>query len=153
MYPEDQDRSDSVFIMPVIGGLLDIYRNHKSVILYIFFGGLTTVVSIGSFVLCDSVLRIHPLLANLISWVCAVSFAYVTNRIWVFESQAKGAGIIKEIFAFFSGRLLTLGLEEVLLLVFVTWLQFNSTVIKLIAQIVVLVLNYVISKLLVFRKK
>lgn len=153
MYPEDQDRSDSVFIMPVIGGLLDIYRNHKSVILYIFFGGLTTVVSIGSFVLCDSVLHIDPLLANLISWVCAVSFAYVTNRIWVFDSQAKGAGVIKEIFTFFGGRLFTLGLEELLLLVFVTLLQFNSTVIKLIAQIVVLVLNYVISKLLVFRKK
>ena len=150
---EKQDVFDKIMMLPGLRNFFDLYKKHKSVLLYIFFGGLTTVVSIGSFVLCDSVLCIHPLLANLISWVCAVSFAYVTNRIWVFDSQAKGAGVIKEIFAFFSGRLLTLGLEEALLLVFVTWLQFNSTAIKLIAQIVVLVLNYVISKLLVFRKK
>ena len=150
---EKQDIFDRIMMLPGLRNFFNLYKKHKSVLLYIFFGGLTTVVSIGSFVLCDSVLRIHPLLANLISWVCAVSFAYVTNRVWVFDSQAKGAAIVKEILAFFGGRLLTLGLEEALLLVFVTWLQFNSTVIKLIAQIVVLVLNYVISKLLVFRKK
>lgn len=153
MYPEDQDRSDSVFIMPVIGSLLDLYRKHKSIVLYILFGGLTTVVSVGSFVLFDSVLHLDPLIANLLSWVCAVSFAYVTNRVWVFESKAKGTDILKEIATFFSGRLLTLGLEELLFLVFVTWLQFNSTAVKLIAQILVLVSNYLISKLLVFRKK
>jgi len=153
MYPEDQDRSDPVFTMPIIGSLLDLYRKHKSVILYIFFGGLTTVVSVGSFIVFDAGLHLDPLVANLLSWVCAVSFAYVTNRIWVFHSQAKGAAVLKEVLSFFGGRVFTLGLEELLLLVFVTWLQFNSTAIKLIAQIVVLILNYVISKLLVFRKK
>ena len=121
--------------------------------MYIFFGGLTTLVSVGSFVLCDKFLHIDPLIANLISWVCAVSFAYVTNRTWVFSSKATGSAVLKELISFFAGRLFTLGLEEVMLLVFVTLMQFDSTVIKLIAQIVVLVLNYVISKLLVFRNK
>ena len=73
---------------------------------------------------------------------------FVNNTLLKFPRQK-----CKELLAFFSGRLATLGLEELLLLVFVTWLQFNSTAIKLIAQVVVLVLNYVISKLLVFRKR
>ena len=130
-----------------------LFQKYKSIFLYIFFGGLTTLVSVGSFVLCDKVLHIDPLIANLISWVCAVSFAYVTNRTWVFSSKATGSAVWKELISFFAGRLFTLGLEEVMLLVFVTLMQFDSTVIKLIAQIVVLVLNYVISKLLVFRNK
>ena len=131
----------------------EFYQKHKSVILYIFFGGLTTVVSIGSFVVFDSLLHLDPLIANLLSWVCAVSFAYVTNRTWVFSSKATGAAVPKEIASFVAGRLFTLGLEEVMILVFVTWLNFNSTLIKFLAQFVVLVLNYVISKLFVFRNK
>lgn len=147
------DIFDRIMMLPGLRNFFDLYKKHKSVLLYIFFGGLTTVVSVGSFILFDSVLHLDPLIANLLSWVCAVSFAYVTNRIWVFGSRAQGAAIFREVLTFFGGRLLTLGLEEGLLLVFVTWLQFNSTAIKLIAQIVVLILNYVISKLLVFRKK
>ena len=121
--------------------------------LYIFFGGCTTVVSIGSFVLFDTVLGAHELLANALSWVLAVGFAYLTNRKWVFASQAKGKALFQEFLSFYAGRLLTLGLEEGLLLVFVTWLDFPSTVIKLVAQVLVLVGNYIISKLLIFRSK
>ena len=131
--------------------LLKRFQKHRDVLLYLFFGGLTTLISIVSFMAFD--LITHELVANLISWVCAVTFAYVTNRRWVFQSRAKGKALIKEIVAFFTGRLMTLGLEEVVLLVFVTCLQFNGTLIKILAQILVLVLNYVISKLLVFRKK
>ena len=95
----------------------------------------------------------RTLLANIVSWILAVTFAYVTNRVWVFSSTAKGKAILREMLSFYSGRLITLGLEEAMLLVFVTWLQLNGVVIKIIAQIVVLVSNYLISKLITFKKE
>lgn len=131
----------------------EFIKKHRQLLLYVFFGGCTTVVSIGSFVLFDTVLGVHELLANILSWILAVSFAYLTNRKWVFCSQAKSKAFFQEFVSFYAGRLLTLGLEEGLLLVFVTWLNFPSTAIKLVAQILVLIGNYVISKLLVFRDK
>lgn len=134
----------------MIGNLLKKYRQP---ILYIIFGVGTTVVSIGSFVLLHELCKVHELLANIYSWLLAVAFAYFTNRIWVFRSEAKGRALWKEMAAFYSGRLLTLGLEEGFLLVFATWLSFNSTWVKLFAQAGVLVGNYVISKLFIFRQK
>lgn len=133
--------------------LREIYQKHQEILLYVFFGGFTTVVSVGSFILFDEVLGVHELVANVLSWIFAVGFAYVTNRRWVFRSKAKGKALLAEACGFYGGRLLTLGLEEVLLLVFVTWLGVNSTAIKLIAQFVVLTGNYILSKFLIFRKK
>ena len=144
---DNPDIFDRILSLPLLNPL----QKHRGVLLYLFFGALTTGISIATFMLFD--LITHELVANLISWICAVTFAYVTNRRWVFQSQATGQQCLREMGAFFAGRLATLGLEEVLLLVFVTWLQFHSTFIKVVAQILVLVLNYVISKLLVFRKK
>jgi len=92
------------------------------------------------------------LLSNVVSWVLAVTFAYITNRIWVFCSKAKGKVVFKEMLSFYSGRLITLILEEVLLFVFVILLQLNAVVIKIIAQFVVLVSNYFISKLITFKE-
>ena len=94
----------------------------------------------------------NELIANVISWVLAVATAYATNRTWVFGSKAKGKAFWKEMAAFFSGRLLTLFMEEAILLVFVTWLGFPGVWIKVAAQIAVLVGNYFISKLLIFKK-
>lgn len=147
------DIFDRIMRLPGLCRFYDLYARYKSVLLYIFFGGLTTLVSIGSFVICDSCLGITTLIANVISWICAVSFAYATNRVWVFQSSAAGKAILSEALSFFSGRLATLGIEEAMLLIFVTLLHFNSLFVKVIAQFVVLVLNYFISKLLVFRNR
>lgn len=124
----------------------------RQLLSYIFFGGCTTVVSIGSFVLFDSVLQFHELVANALSWVFAVAFAYASNRKWVFRSQTRGAAMGREMLGFYAGRIATLLMEEGILLLFVTILAYNSTVIKLIAQAAVLAGNYIISKLLIFRK-
>ncbi|MBQ9355263.1 MAG: GtrA family protein [Clostridia bacterium] len=98
-------------------------------------------------------LKIDALYSNIISWIFAVLFAYITNRIWVFESRANTfSKYIYEIFSFFSGRLLTLGIEELIIFVFVTLLGFNSMLIKTIAQIIVIISNYIISKVFVFKK-
>ena len=128
------------------------YQKHKQVLLYLFFGGLTTIISIGSFILFDSGLDIAPLVANVLSWVLAVSFAYVTNRIWVFASKAAGKDALKEAVGFITGRLTTLAFEELAILVFVECLAFHSTVVKIATQLGVLILNYIISKLFVFKK-
>ena len=79
--------------------------------------------------------------------------AYITNRKWVFCSKATGKAMWTEAGAFYGGRLLTLGIEEGALLVFVTWMGMNSTVIKLAIQLIVLAGNYILSKFLIFRKK
>lgn len=151
MKADKPDIFDRLFRLPVLRRFEGLYQKHRSVLLYLLFGGLTTLISIGSFMVFDFFL--HELIANLLSWICAVAFAYVTNRIWVFRSRVKGLAVLRELVTFVTGRLLTLGAEEALLLVFVTWLQLPGTPVKIAAQVLVLILNYVISKLLVFRKK
>ena len=122
--------------------------------MYLLFGGLTTVVSLGTFWLVNRVMAQNEHIANVVSWVLAVLFAFVTNRIWVFRAKTESrAAFWRQLLGFYGGRLITLGIEEVLLLVFITWLHFDSMLIKVLAQVVVLVSNYVISKWIVFRKK
>lgn len=134
--------------------LKEYYENHKEIILYIIFGVLTTLVSIFSFWFFSSVCKINVLIANILSWICAVTFAYFTNAKWVFSNDSEKKDVktrIKEIGLFFSGRLATLGIEEVILLVFVTVLHYNEMIVKTVAQVIVLISNYVISKLVVFK--
>ena len=134
--------------------LKKLFQKYREPLLYLIFGGLTTIVSIVSYAACERILGMDPLVANIISWILAVSFAYVTNRKWVFESRAVGTGpVLREIVSFFGGRLATLGLEEVMLWVGIRLMGLDSLLVKLIAQIAVILSNYVISKVFVFRKK
>lgn len=131
----------------------DLWIKYKEIILYVFFGGLTTLVSLVSYAASIEILAMHPLLANIISWILAVSFAYVTNKIWVFSSKNRGIkGILKEAISFYAGRLATLCMEEGILLVGITLLAWNAILVKLAAQFLVLVANYLLSKLLIFRQ-
>ena len=147
---KQEDIFDRIMMLPLLSKFAPFYKKHKSVLLYLLFGGLTTVVSIGTYALFLPV--VSPLIANIFSWVAAVTFAYVTNRTWVFASKEKGLAIIQEVFAFYGGRVFTLGLEEVVLYVFITLLFFPPLTVKVFAQVIVLILNYVISKLFVFKK-
>ena len=141
--------------------MIELLKKYKSVILYIIFGGLTTVVdwsvSFTLYYLWGDAIEATPWLihgANVIAWVAAVAFAYVTNRIWVFESRRCGlAAIVGEIAAFAGGRVFTLLLQEILMAVFFTWLGFNEYLVKMVAAVLVVILNYFISKIFVFRKK
>lgn len=130
-----------------------LYRRYKEVLLYLFFGVLTTAISIGSFWLfCRA--GFDALIANVFSWVLAVSFAYITNSIWVFDARPSGVReFVTQMAGFFGGRLATLGMEEAVLFVGIRLLGANAMAVKVIAQILVLVGNYLISKLLIFRKK
>lgn len=141
--------------------MLQLLKKYKSVILYIIFGGLTTVIDWGvSFLLYylwGDAIDATPILlhgANVVAWVAAVAFAYVTNRIWVFESRRRGfLPILGEIAAFAGGRVTTLVLQEIIMAVFCIWLGLNEYIMKLIAAVFVVILNYFISKIFVFRKQ
>ena len=119
--------------------------------MYLLFGGLTFIVSIASYVIFDVFLSMNELVANVLSWILAVSFAYVTNKIWVFDAPTHTMQeFLKQLISFFGGRVATLVIEEAILLIFVTLLAFPSVPVKVVTQIIVIVLNYVISKLFVF---
>ena len=150
---EKKDVFDRLMGLRPFRPLRPFYVKYKEPLLYLFFGGLTTLISIFVFWLFNSPLGLNELVANLISRLLAVLFAFLTNKTWVFQSGGQEKGFLSLMLSFYAGRLVTLGVEELLLLVFITWLGFNSMAVKIAAQIVVIVLNYVISKLLVFRDK
>ena len=128
-----------------------LYEQYKEIILYLFFGGLTFLVSMGSYIFFLRVFHDRALIANIFSWIFAVTFAYVTNRIWVFHSENHGIrAIAKEVTAFFGGRIATLLLEEAILFVGINMMGMNNIAVKVVAQVVVIIGNYVISKLFVF---
>ena len=127
---------------------------YKDVILYLFFGICTTLVNVVVYWLCAHPLEVNTMVSTIIAWILAVLFAYVTNRKWVFRSQAITIdGIIKEIISFFGCRLATGIIDWICMFVFVEILYFDDVVIKLAANMLVIILNYVASKLIIFKKK
>ena len=130
-----------------------LFIKYKDILLYLIFGAGAFVVSIASYVCANVALGINELLANIISWILAVLFAFFTNRICVFHSPTKTLrdfGI--QFMKFVNGRIITLLIEEGIIFIFITLLGFNSVVIKVICQIVVIILNYIISKFMVFKE-
>lgn len=149
-----KDIFDRLMSLPVLRFFEPFYQKHKEVLLYLFFGGLTFLVSIGSFILFTSVMELHELIANVFSWILAVLFAFFTNRIWVFSAPADTpAAFIRQMVSFFTSRLATLGIEELILLLGITCLHLDKVAVKTVAQVIVIVLNYVLSKIWVFHKK
>lgn len=130
--------------------LFDLYKKYKEIINYLIFGGLTTLISIITYALFAKVFHIDYLISNVLSWIIAVIFAYITNKIFVFESKSKKN--IKEITSFFFFRVVSLIMEIVILYIFVDMLHIDDLVTKIIAQVIVIVSNYIFSKLFVFKK-
>ena len=148
---EKPDIFDRIFSSKALRFLQPLYTRYKKPLLYMFFGLLTTLISIGTFDLFTRVIPWDALAANVIAWLASVFFAFITSRKWVFVEAARGS-FGRQMFNFYLGRAMTLLLEELILLVFVTWLKCNPLVIKLICQVVIVALNYIISKLFVFKK-
>ncbi len=137
------------------------FQKNREMLMYLFFGVMTTAVSfvtagISKHLLESAGLGKAPVstISTAISWICAVTFAYVTNRIWVFDSKVKGKkGILTEMVSFYGGRVFTLLVEMVMMELGYSVMGINYWVTKIVANVVVLILNYVISKLFVFKKK
>lgn len=138
---------------------------HRQGVLYLVFGGLTTLVSILTFALFNALLGDEKyLLSNLISWVIAVVFAFFTNKHLVFASRSNDIKILlSEGGKFLCARVFSLGLEELILWLMLDALTMNSLAIlgvitgeliaKTVATVVVVIMNYVISKFIIFKKK
>ncbi|MBR4627693.1 MAG: GtrA family protein [Ruminococcus sp.] len=139
----------------------DLYYKYEEKWLYLFFGVLTTAVSFITAGISKNRLESAgmgtdavSLLSTAISWICAVTFAYVTNRLWVFESKAHGAKeLAAEAASFYGGRVFTFFTEMAMMWLGYSLIGINYWVTKVAANVVVLILNYVISKLFVFRNK
>ena len=142
-------------------------KKHKQIILYIIFGFLTTLVNYVSYFLCKAI-GIRYEIATVISWICAVLFAFITNKLFVFESKdSKAKTVSKEISMFFAGRVFSLFLELIIMkigmdiihagnltiLMFEKNLPLGEFITKTVAGIVVLITNFIISKFVVFNNK
>ena len=127
----------------------------KEFIFYLIFGVLTTIVSLSVYYFCvltflnpNNAFQLQ--IANILSWILAVAFAYVTNRKFVFES--KDPNKLKELIKFVTARLLTLFLDMLVMFILVTLLHFNDKISKLISQVIITISNYIFSKIFVFKK-
>ena len=133
----------------------DLYLKYKEIINYLIFGVLTTVVSLVTYYICVYTFinpedAVQLQIANVISWIFGVAFAYVTNRRFVFESNEKNK--LKEASKFVTSRIATLLMDMAIMFIGVTLLKFNDKIVKLVSQVVVIVANYLLSKIVVFNK-
>ena len=130
-----------------------LVEKHWEVLVYLFFGGLTTVVNYLIYLPCYNWWGFSSSGSNVIAWVGAVAFAYLTNKPFVFRSHDWSARtVLPELTKFVACRVGSGALETVILLVTVDWLGWDGNIMKLILSVLVVILNYVGSKLLVFRK-
>ena len=139
----------------------NLTEKQKEIVLYVFFGVLTTIVAWVSYYFFRWVFIGFGIdgttIPVILHWIVAVTFAYFTNRKWVFQSKEnRAAGIFREMFMFYAGRLFTLGVMTVLMYLLIDMTGRSGGLYELLVfgfvNAVVLVLNYVISKLFVFRK-
>lgn len=130
--------------------MISLYKKYKEILMYLIFGLLTTVVNIVVYFISSDLLSINYLISNVMAWFISVLFAFVTNKVYVFESSSKK--LMKEIVAFFTSRLATGILDMFLMWLFVTVAFLNDVVVKIFVNILVIIMNYIFSKLFVFRK-
>ena len=133
----------------------ELYLKYKEIINYLIFGVLTTVVSLAVyyilvFTVLDPSKPVQLQIANILSWVAGVTFAYFTNRKYVFES--KETNKLKEASKFVTARIVTLVMDMFIMWFGVTILHGNDKIIKLLSQVIVVIANYVFSKLIVFKE-
>lgn len=135
--------------------LKDLFQKYHEIIMYLIFGILATVVSLGIYyglvyTILDPNNAFSLQIANFFSWFGAVIFAYVTNRIYVFQSCSRNK--FKEIVGFIGARVLTLFMDMIIMFIGVTLLHGNDKIIKLISQVIITITNYIFSKWFIFKK-
>lgn len=133
--------------------LKKLYEKNQEILSYLIFGGLTTLVNFIVFYAFDTVLDIQYLIANALSILASIIFAFLTNKKYVFKSESVTISAwIKEFFLFCSFRLISAGFDMLSMLLLIGILQWNSNVAKLATQIIVVFLNYFFSKWFIFKK-
>ncbi|MHC9533116.1 GtrA family protein [Dellaglioa sp. L3N] len=131
----------------------ELIRTHYALISYLIFGGLTTLINIIIFVIFHSYLSVNYQFANIIAWFVSVIFAFVTNKLWVFGSKnANFSGLMREILSFFGFRILSLVIDQLIMTIGISVLHLDASLVKLIDQVFIVVINYAFSKLFIFKK-
>lgn len=134
--------------------LADLYRNHREGWRYLIFGALSTIVNIVAYSVAFYSLNIDNGKSNILAWVIAAVFAYITNKIFVFESKVDTKkALLKEATSFFGCRLLTLAVDQFIMVVGVDKFGLPGFIMKVISNVIVIILNFVLSKLIIFKKK
>lgn len=133
----------------------ELYIEFKEIINYVIFGGLAMVVNFVSYFIFARVYHIDEVISSGLSWFCSVLFAYVTNKIFVFDSKTNGKKeVIKECISFFLARIVSGILCDVgTFALMVDVLHINDIVSKVVTQVMVVIMNYVFSKFIVFKKE
>lgn len=133
----------------------ELYEKYKEVINYLVFGVLSTIVNFVTYYITARLIGIDEVISSGISWFCSVLFAYITNKIFVFESKTNGMQeFFKEMISFFIARVASGALCDVgTFAIMVKVLHINDIVSKIVTQVMVVIVNYVFSKLIIFRKK
>lgn len=132
----------------------DLLLKYKSMILYLVFGGLTTFINIATYSSCYYLLDTGNTAANVISWILSVLFAYITNKLFVFESKSfSGKVLFKEMFSFFSCRAASGLMDIIIMFVAVDLFNLTAWIFKILSNVIVLILNYIFSKTIVFNTR
>ncbi len=134
--------------------LADWYRNHKEGMRYLIFGALTTIVNIIAYYIFYYIFHIDNAISNVIAWIIGATFAYITNKHYVFNSKVNTKKeLFKEIVYFYGCRLLTLAFDEGIMIFTVDKLGWNALLMKIVSNVIVIILNFIFSKILIFKKK
>ncbi len=129
------------------------YNKYKEGLLYLFFGGCTTLINILSFFICRG-FGIGVTLSNVIAWVIGVIFAFITNKLIVFESKdVSSKKVMKETVGFFLARIFSLGVDCFIIDMMINKMKINELISKIVSNIVVIIINYILSKLFIFKKE
>lgn len=138
----------------MMSNIKELIIKYKFIILYGIFGVLTTVINIGVYGVLYSGLGVSNVISNVIAWVISVLFAFITNKLWVFESKNFNFKLfVKELGSFTVCRVATGVLDLVIMFVGVDLLKGPAIILKITSNIIVIILNYVMSKIFVFKKK
>ena len=126
-----------------------MWKKIKELFLYLIFGILTTSINIIVFHISYKICAVSMIISNIFAWISAVLFAYITNKKFVFESNTNQP--LMEMFSFYIARIITLIIETIFLYIFINILKIDSFFSKIISNIIVIVLNYIFSKLWIFK--
>ncbi len=140
--------------------IVELFKKYKEIIMYLVFGVATTIVNFVVYTVLVEFLSADMTLSNAVAWVVAVTFAFITNKIFVFRSKKKGfAAVFREAVSFYGSRVIS-GIVEILLPTLLYAIGFNFDLFgikgfgaKAAVSLIVIILNYIFSKLFVFRKK
>lgn len=138
----------------MLDNIFALLRRHRELVSYVFWGAMTTVVNYVVYFLLTEGLQIYYLTSNSIAWALSVLFAYFVNKLYVFQSRNWAWRVaLRELWQMVASRLFSLGLEMGILWLFVDVLLCPHGVVKLIANVVVVIVNYILSKFIIFKKK